>query len=208
MQKVLVTYLSLLILFQSTFTNVDVAFEINDLMEDYQLHKVKYGDNITTFFSKHFGNLKEEHKEQHKQEHKEHKHPANDFSNHIQVDYAFYNNNFAPQNPIEIIQNKSNFYYKDKFSTFEKQKVTVHSLFVGNFVKDYQDQFLADMSNWIQDDLIRYKEDLFSGLESAPQAFSAMLSGHNFGKTIVQVGNDPTTSDKITKQRAGDNVLS
>jgi NADPH-dependent curcumin reductase CurA len=93
-------------------------------------------------------------------------------------------------------------------ATFEKQKVTVHSLFVGNFVNDYQDQFLADMGTWIQDGLIRYKEDLYRGLDEAPHAFSAMLSGHNFGKTIVQVGDDPTTTDKIVTQRAGDNVLS
>lgn len=123
MQKLLVTYLSLLFLFQSTFTNIDVAFEINELVEDYQFHKVKYGDDLTTFFSKHFGSLKESHQEQHRQEHKEHKHPANDFNNHAQVDYAFYDNNFIPQTTIEIIQKKSNFYYKDKFSTFEKQKV-------------------------------------------------------------------------------------
>ncbi len=123
MQKTLVTYLSLLILFQSTFINVDLAFEINELVEDYQLHKVKYNDNLTTFFSKHFGDLKESHKEQHKQEHKEHKHPANDFSNHIQTDYAFYNNSFKHQTLIEITQNQSNFYYQDKFSTFEKQRV-------------------------------------------------------------------------------------
>ncbi len=92
-------------------------------------------------------------------------------------------------------------------SVFEKQNVMVHSLFVGNFASDYQDQFLADMRGWIQDDLIRYKEDLWQGLENAPAAFSAMLVGDNFGKTIVQVGDDPTTNEHIKKLRDSDSVL-
>jgi len=29
-------------------------------------------------------------------------------------------------------------------------------------------------------------------LDQAPAAFSAMLAGRNFGKTIVAVGDDPT----------------
>lgn len=123
MQKILVTYLSLLFLFQSTFTNVNVVFEVNNLVEDYQLHKVKYGDNLTAFFSKHFGELKESHKEQHKQEHKEHKHPANDLNSNVQIDYAFYNNKFILQKNIEIIEDQFNFYYQDLFSTFEKPTI-------------------------------------------------------------------------------------
>lgn len=90
---------------------------------------------------------------------------------------------------------------------FEKQNVKVHSLFVGNFVDDHQDQFLTDMSGWIQDGLIKYKEDLWQGLDKAPAAFSAMLAGGNFGKTIVQVGEDPTTNETINKLRNSANVL-
>lgn len=92
-------------------------------------------------------------------------------------------------------------------AVFEKQNVKVHSLFVGNFVNEYQEQFLAEMSGWIQDCLIKYKEDIRPGLENAPSAFSAMLKGGNFGKTIVQVGEDPTTDDNIKKLRDSDNVL-
>ncbi len=72
-------------------------------------------------------------------------------------------------------------------ATFTKQNVIVHSLFVGNFVAEYQDQFLQEMSAWLRDGLIHYKEDIWQGLEHAPEAFSAMLKGDNFGKTIVQV---------------------
>ncbi len=80
-------------------------------------------------------------------------------------------------------------------AVFAKQDVTVHSLAVGNFVKDYQAQFLGEMGEWVKDGLIKYQEDIWQGLENTPEAFSAMLNGGNFGKTIVQVSAEPTTSD-------------
>ena len=76
-------------------------------------------------------------------------------------------------------------------SVFEQRDVIVHQLAVFNFVKDYQDQFLSEMSAWVKDGLITYKEDIWQGLEKAPEAFSAMLSGGNFGKTLVQISGDP-----------------
>ncbi len=76
--------------------------------------------------------------------------------------------------------------------TFDRQQVTVHSLFVGNFVADYQAQFLSEMAGWIADGLIVYLEDVWEGLEKAPEAFSAMLQGGNFGKTLVAVADDTT----------------
>jgi NADPH-dependent curcumin reductase CurA len=81
--------------------------------------------------------------------------------------------------------------------TFREREVVVHSLFVGNFVEDYQEQFLSDMSGWVKDGLLKYREDHWRGLEKAPEAFSAMLEGKNFGKTIVQVSEDPTIDEKI-----------
>lgn len=79
--------------------------------------------------------------------------------------------------------------------TFERQAVAAHSLFVGNFVADYQDRFLDEMSGWIADGLIVYREDVRQGLEQAPEAFSAMLKGGNFGKTLIAVSEDPTQPD-------------
>jgi NADPH-dependent curcumin reductase CurA len=76
--------------------------------------------------------------------------------------------------------------------TFAERNVTVHDLFVGNFVADYQDRFLAEMAAYVADKRVIYREDRWDGLENAPQAFRAMLAGGNFGKTIVVVGDDPT----------------
>jgi len=91
--------------------------------------------------------------------------------------------------------------------TFDKQAMAVHSLFVGDFVAEYQSQFLATMSQWIADDKVKYKEDLWDGLEQAPEAFAAMLTGKNFGKTIIAVGDDPTLTDAIRHQRSIGDIL-
>ena len=77
-------------------------------------------------------------------------------------------------------------------SVFERRNVAVHRLFVRNFVADHQDRFLDEMAGWIRDGRITYREDIREGLNQAPAAFSAMLSGGNFGKTLVRVSEDPT----------------
>ena len=75
---------------------------------------------------------------------------------------------------------------------FVRQNVNVHRLFVGNFVADYQDRFLSEMAAWMRDGRVKYREDVWAGLEQAPTAFQAMLAGGNFGKTLVRVSDDPT----------------
>ncbi len=83
---------------------------------------------------------------------------------------------------------------------FEAQEVQVHGLFVGNFVDDYQQQFLTEMGEWVRNNQITYKEDIWPGLEKTPEAFDAMLKGDNFGKTIVQVSADPTAETDVTNR--------
>ena len=55
---------------------------------------------------------------------------------------------------------------------------------------DYADrygEFAAQMSLWLKDGKIKYREDLVDGLENAPQAFIGLLEGKNFGKLVVRV---------------------
>ena len=73
---------------------------------------------------------------------------------------------------------------------FDRHNVVVHDLFVGNFVDDYQTQFLAEMSQYVRDGSVKYREDRWAGLDVGFDAFSAMLSGGNFGKTIVVVADE------------------
>jgi NADPH-dependent curcumin reductase len=91
--------------------------------------------------------------------------------------------------------------------TFERQHIQVHHLHVRDFVKEHQAHFLAQMAGWIREGKVKYKEDLWPGLEQAPKAFRAMLEGGNFGKTLVGVGDDPTLDEALKARRAGTNVL-
>ncbi len=75
---------------------------------------------------------------------------------------------------------------------FARQQVTVHDLFVGNFVDQYQDIFLQEMAGYVRSGEVKYKEDLRQGLAIAPKVFYDMLTGDNFGKTLLAVGDDPT----------------
>ena len=90
---------------------------------------------------------------------------------------------------------------------FERQNVQAHRLTVGNFVAEHQGQFLADMTAWVREGKVKYKEDLWPGLEQSPKAFSAMMEGGNFGKTLVSVGEDPTLDEALKARRAGTDIL-
>lgn len=50
-------------------------------------------------------------------------------------------------------------------------------------------EFLGEMSKWVTEGKIKYKEDIREGLESAPEALLEVLSGRNFGKMIVHVAD-------------------
>ena len=55
------------------------------------------------------------------------------------------------------------------------------------------DEFAAQMSQWLSEGKIHYREHLIDGLENAPQAFIGLLEGKNFGKLVIQV-NTPNLS--------------
>ena len=51
-------------------------------------------------------------------------------------------------------------------------------------------EFAADMTKWLAQGKIHYREHLVDGLENAPEAFIGLLEGKNFGKLVVQT-NQP-----------------
>lgn len=69
------------------------------------------------------------------------------------------------------------------------------ALIKGFLVGDYQQrqaEFVNDVSQWLQEGKLKYKEDVVEGLENAPHAFIGLLQGKNFGKLIVKISDDPT----------------
>ncbi|WP_299688578.1 NADP-dependent oxidoreductase [uncultured Vibrio sp.] len=47
-------------------------------------------------------------------------------------------------------------------------------------------EFATQMTKWLSQGKIHYREHLVEGLESAPQAFMGLLEGQNFGKLVIK----------------------
>ncbi|MGW0172538.1 NADP-dependent oxidoreductase [Rhodococcus sp. NPDC003322] len=67
------------------------------------------------------------------------------------------------------------------------KSLTLRGFIQSEFVKDHYRHFLAEMSEWVRDGLVKYREDVVDGLENAPDAFIGMLGGKNFGKLLIKV---------------------
>ncbi|HZZ34544.1 MAG TPA: NADP-dependent oxidoreductase [Caulobacteraceae bacterium] len=75
---------------------------------------------------------------------------------------------------------------------FKGRGVTVRDLFVGDYVESHHDGFLREVAPLVASGQVKYREDIRQGLEAVPASFAEMLRGDNFGKMLVQVGDDPT----------------
>ncbi|WP_316199340.1 NADP-dependent oxidoreductase [Bradyrhizobium sp. SZCCHNS2002] len=69
------------------------------------------------------------------------------------------------------------------------KRLTIRGFIVSDFAARHGD-FLRDMSGWVRDGKVKYKEFVTEGLENAPDAFMGLLKGANFGKQLVRVGPD------------------
>jgi NADPH-dependent curcumin reductase CurA len=73
-----------------------------------------------------------------------------------------------------------------------RKSLTVRGFIQDEFTGSHGRDFVREMSGWVADGSVRYREDVVEGLESAPEAFRGLLTGRNFGKLLVRVGEDPT----------------
>jgi NADPH-dependent curcumin reductase CurA len=55
---------------------------------------------------------------------------------------------------------------------------------------DLMERFTYDMSRWIADGKVTWRETVYDGIEHAPQALIALFQGMNFGKMLVKLGED------------------
>jgi NADPH-dependent curcumin reductase CurA len=69
------------------------------------------------------------------------------------------------------------------------KRLTIRGFIVSDFAARHDD-FLRDMSAWVREGKVKYKEFVTEGLDSAPAAFIGLLKGANFGKQLVRVGPD------------------
>lgn len=66
------------------------------------------------------------------------------------------------------------------------QRVLIRGFIVTDFAH-LRPRFEKDMSHWIKNREVRYREDIVEGLENAVSAFQGLLQGRNFGKLLVQL---------------------
>jgi NADPH-dependent curcumin reductase CurA len=66
------------------------------------------------------------------------------------------------------------------------KRLTLRGFIVSDFAAQAAD-FQRDVTAWLSEGKITYREDVVEGLESAPEAFIGLLQGRNFGKLLVRV---------------------
>ena len=67
------------------------------------------------------------------------------------------------------------------------KRLTLRGFIVGDFAARTE-EFRRDVGTWLREGRIRYREDIVTGLENAPEALIGLLEGRNFGKLLVRVG--------------------
>jgi NADPH-dependent curcumin reductase CurA len=72
--------------------------------------------------------------------------------------------------------------------TILKKRLTVRGFIIFDDYGHRFDEFFNEMSGWVEEGRIHYREEIKEGLENAPDAFSGLLKGENFGKLVIQVG--------------------
>ena len=65
--------------------------------------------------------------------------------------------------------------------------VPEHRFFVVTEWFEEWEEATKELSNWIKEGKIKYRETVTEGLENAPQALRDVLTGKNFGKQVVKV---------------------
>jgi NADPH-dependent curcumin reductase CurA len=71
------------------------------------------------------------------------------------------------------------------------KRLTFRGFIVVDHVSQFPD-FITDVSAWLSEGRIKYREDITDGLENAPRELIRLLKGENFGKKIIRVGPDAT----------------
>ncbi|MGI9155244.1 MAG: NADP-dependent oxidoreductase [Marmoricola sp.] len=67
------------------------------------------------------------------------------------------------------------------------KSLTIRGFIQSEFTRSHGRDFVREMSGWVADGSLHYREDVVDGLENAPAAFAGMLRGDNFGKLLVRV---------------------
>jgi hypothetical protein len=62
--------------------------------------------------------------------------------------------------------------------------------FIVSSHNDLLPKFIEDMSRWMKEGKMKWRETIYDGIEKAPEAFIGLFKGENTGKALVRVGPD------------------
>jgi hypothetical protein len=74
--------------------------------------------------------------------------------------------------------------------TLLKRRIRMQGFIIFDDYGHRFNEFHEQMSEWIEQGRIKYREDVVDGLENAPEAFIGLLEGKNFGKLVVRVAKE------------------
>ncbi len=69
-----------------------------------------------------------------------------------------------------------------------RKRITVKGFIIFDDYGDRFPEFIDQMSKWLMEKKIHYREQHIDGLENAPQGLIDLLDGKNFGKVVIRVG--------------------
>lgn len=71
-----------------------------------------------------------------------------------------------------------------------RKRIKMQGFIIFEDYGDQYDDFSKQMQKWLSEGKISYREHVIEGIENTVEAFNNMLSGKNFGKTVVKI-NQP-----------------
>lgn len=83
----------------------------------------------------------------------------------------------------------------NKLPLLMRAALTNRLLLQGFIISDHPElfpDFLAAVAPLVKEGRLHYREDIVQGLEATVPAFQGLLRGENFGKLLVQLGEDPS----------------
>jgi len=75
-------------------------------------------------------------------------------------------------------------------SAILRKRLRVQGFIINQDYGDRFDEFFRQMSQWVAEDRLVFREHIVDDLENAPEAFTGMLEGKNFGKLVIRVASD------------------
>ncbi|AUR05026.1 putative NADP-dependent oxidoreductase [Phaeobacter inhibens] len=70
-----------------------------------------------------------------------------------------------------------------------RKRITMRGFIVFDDFGHLYPEFAKQMTGWVQDGKVKYREEMIEGLEQAPAAFVGLLRGEAFGKRVIHLAD-------------------